>query len=149
MKFGRELAGEAFFNEARKLIDDNYRSIRYGDRIKLNPDLKNYEAAEAHGMMRLYTIRDDVDQLIGYMMFSFRTHMHHRTLLSAFHDILYIKPEYRGVSLIKRFLTWCDTELKNDGVSVIYQVLPYKNGFQNRLRSLGYEPLEITYSKIL
>jgi len=98
----------------------------------------------------VFTARDD-EKLMGYNVFFVANNAHYKDSLQATQDILYLAPEYRGKMTGVRFIRWCDNELEDLGVEVVYQHVKARPelNFGPMLERIGYELVDLIYTKRL
>ena len=146
--FSRESLTDALWSEAMPLLAKHWAEIAHYPDIPLEPDVALYQAIEANGALRVFTARRD-EALVGYALFFVRPNGHYKSSLQASQDVLYIDPAIRGGSAVPRFLLFCDAELKADGVQVACHHLKVAHNHERLMRSLGYEPVDIIWTKRL
>src|SRR3990167_601081 len=62
-------------------------------------------------------------------------------------DLLWLVPEFRGRSVGARFLGWCDEQLRQDGVEVIYRHTRLVKDFGGLLERMGYEEIDRSFGR--
>ena len=162
----------ATIDEMRPLFAKHWKEIAlYQDKIKLDPNDRVYEQAEAMGGLRVYTVRE-LGRLVGYAVFFVRPHAHYSTILWAVSDIFWLERRLRtnrGIfrrawrklhylfnpRLIKatigaRFFDYIESQLRQEGVAVVHCTFKTAHPAAGRvLRYLGYEHIENGYSKFI
>lgn len=117
------------------------------EEIKLNPDFSRYQQAEIRNALVVITARQGTE-LVGYSVFLLHRHLHYKDCLVASNDVIYLKPECRGVvgaRLIKR----SEEILKSLKVQkVVWHIKP-RNDWSSVLSRLGYDQEEIIMAKVL
>lgn len=131
--------------EIRPLLDAHYAEIAHYQDIPLLPDWAFYRAAKT---VRVFTARDQGD-LFGYAVFFVAPNRHYTSSVQALQDILFIHPDYRGALLGRRFIDWCDQQLKAEGAQVVYQHVKKAHDFGPLLKSIGYEEVETIWARRL
>lgn len=144
--FQKETAGRCF-QEAMPLLEEHWREIAHHQDIVLDPDFEIYAAAEAAGMLRVFTARTQEKKLIGYAVFFCRTNPHYRNSLQANQDVLFISKDHRGMG--GRFIVWCDEQLRAEGVQVVYHHVKAAHNFGKLLERFGYTLVDLIYSRRL
>ena len=146
MKFQREIAGEKLFDDMAPLWVEHWSEIIGDPGEPLKPNLDQYVALEAAGVLRAFTARDeDDDELVGYAVY-FVTHSVHSTeLLRAVSDAVFILRERRGFG--GEFLKWTEGQLAAEGVGVIGQHVRATHNFGPMLERMGYELVELIYQR--
>lgn len=146
-----------FANESIKegLPDALELSDQYYDEVKaympFDPDLKFsvYEAADRIGAARMFTMRIG-RRIIGYAVF-FVSQMpkSFKTKVAQVDMIFMIKHERRG-SLGSEFIRYCDSQLKSEGVQLVYHMTPAKpKHYGPVLERMGYRMTEHVYARRL
>lgn len=148
MKFGREKAHQ-FIQEALDLFSTHWGEVGHYRDIPLEIDFEMYNKMEDAGVLRIYSARDDENQIIGYSFYLIKNNAHYKSSLQASQDIIFIHPEKRGFG--KEFINWCDDELRKEGVQVVYHHVKAKKelNFGPMLQRLGYELIDEIYGKRL
>lgn len=147
MKFQRERAQDVF-KEMIPLLEKHWEEIAHYKDIKLEPDFDLYFKMEDMGILRVFTAREDDGDLIGYCVFFVKHNMHYKSSLNALQDVLFIRPDKRGM-FAPKFILWCDRQLKADGVQLVCQHLKAAHDFSPLLERLGYEFMDKIYVKRL
>jgi len=135
MRYSREHATEAFFKEIHKLTEDHHEEV--GNAHDLDPDFNLYLKIEEAGGLRVYTVRQG-DTLKGYAVFFYAIDIHHKTVLRATQDLLYLDPSVRALNAMK-FIKWCDAQLKEEGVQRVYHYVTVAKDFSKLLQRMGYK----------
>lgn len=146
MHFQRERL-ETALDDMLPLLNAHWREIAHYQDINLDPDIEVYLKVEGVGQLRVFTARDDNKQLLGYSLFFVRHNIHYRQSLQATQDIIYIDKEKRGFG--SEFIEWCDRQLKEEGVQVVYHHVKQKHNFGILLERQGYELVDLIYAKRL
>lgn len=119
-------------------------------KIKLAPNWPLYCELERNGLLLVYTVRVG-PKLAGYYFCRVSNALHYLTSLQSYQDIYYLVPEARGC--FKAFVAFIEADLKSRGVQKTYimrKLHTKKAAAHDRmLRSMGYKPIEIWYSKML
>jgi hypothetical protein len=145
MIFKREQLSNVL-EELKPLLEAHYLEIAHYRDIPLIPDYEGYLRIESTGALRVFTIRED-DKLIGYGLFFVKTNFHYSTSLQAVQDILFLSKERRGHG--KKFISWCDEQLRSEGVQVVYHHVKAAHNFGALLVRSGYELVDLIYAKRL
>lgn len=150
--FQRESVGSAA-NDIIPLIIRNQREIEsispaFAD-LDFAPNFKHYYTLEEADVVRVFTARLG-KTLIGYHILNISPSIRYAATISAFQDIFYIHPAYRGFG--GKFLTFCEQRLATDDyVTMIYQntkTEPHLN-FGKLLKRKGYLHIEELWVKKL
>lgn len=116
--------------------------------IPLEPNLSVYEDMDRAGILRIFTVRDNVS-LHGYQVMMVSAHPHSKNSIQAVQDILYICPAARKGMTGYRFIKWCCDQLRNEGVQVVYQYIDARNDFGHLLERIGYRLQDLSYARRL
>ena len=133
-----------FFMEARQLFKANNEEIDFFQ-SEVNLDTQAYRNLDIANMLRIYTVRED-DELIGYSSYIIRPHLQH-DFLQAVQDVIYIRKDRRGHGM--SFILWCEEQLRNDDVRVVFKTIPEINDWSLVLKRLDYKKVETVYMKDL
>lgn len=147
MRYGREIASTQLFDELMPLFEQHYLEISHFQDVPLDPNFEAYLAMEASGALRIYVAREEDGEILGYSAYIILRSPHYRTMVQAMQDVLFIRKEHRGFG--RDFLSWCEEQLKADGVSALATHVHVKHDFGKMLERLGYEKFEHNYIKRL
>jgi hypothetical protein len=142
--FQRESARDVI-EEIKPLFEAHYLEIAHYPDIPLKPD---YDFMCKSTAIRIFTVRFHVE-LIGYCIFFVSLNPKYMTSLQAHQSVLYLSPQYRRGRVGLRFIDWCDTELKTEGVQVVYHHMKAKHRFGKLLTHLGYTLIDEIYGRRL
>lgn len=155
MDFQREELGVALVGELTPILHDHFKEISANQDIPLDPRWEVYEAAAANGSLRIFTIRD-AGRLVGYSVFTVIRNPHYKGSVQATQDILYLVKALRGKrhgetgkSIGFCFIDWCDSQLKADGVQLVYHHVKFSHDWGSMLEKMGYKPVEKIYGRRL
>lgn len=146
--FQREEWTSKFYNECIPLFEDHYKEIAHYQDIPLSINFKKYLEAENTYRLRVFTARED-GELIGYAVFFVSFNLHYSSSYQAVQDVLFIDPSTRGQGLGSAFIEWCDSQLKEEGVQVVYHHVKTAHNFGPLLESLNYELIDLIYGRRL
>lgn len=162
LRLARETLSESF-PDAVPLLRQHWREIAHYQDIPLDVDIDIYAAAERNGALRIFTVRDVVDQyddemggnikiarLIGYAVFFVRHNPHYKSSLQAVQDVIYVDPKARGRFVGVRLLRYCEHELAAEGVQVIMHHTKVDHPMLGKLLARsGYEQVDVIWAKRL
>lgn len=147
MKFALE-SYDQMINEIKPLIEAHYDEIAKYKDIPLDPDWDLYRKLEEVGILKAFSCRaTDDNSLIGYAIYFVKPHIHYRSMLLAQQDILFIKKEFRGRGIA--FILWCDEQLKAMGCTVSMHHVKAEHNFGRMLERIGYELMDLIYTRRL
>lgn len=130
------------WHEGLDLIRANHAETGLPDE-RFDPDDARYFNLEAMNLMKLFTARYG-DELVGYAVFLVAPHLHYKGVFWAMQDVLYVKPDHRGVGAV-RFMEWQDEELAREGVERILRDVAERHDYHRTLERLGYEKVQTGY----
>lgn len=133
-------------DEGVKLLNKHYKEVAHYQDIPLDPDHETYLKIESLGNLRVFTCRD-IAGLIGYAVFFIKKNMHYQSSLQGIQDIIFIEKESRGFGA--KFIKWCDDQLRDEGVQVVYHHVKTAQNFGPMLERQGYELIDLIYGKRL
>ena len=135
--------------EAAPLLEAHWEEIAHNqDKIKLNPDYKQYEIMETMGMLHIVTARDE-GRLVGYCITFLVRHLHYSDHVYAMNDILYVRPENRRGSVGARLIHFTEERLAELGCSVTNYHIKPEHDFSPLLIKQGYKLTEYQYGKYI
>lgn len=143
-----ELAVEKFDDvivDAFPLLVKHRAEINLFDRV-LDIDFNYYSDCCANDTLKIFTARINGD-LIGYAAFFLYPHIHHKEMMTANADVIFVDKEHRGKGL--KLIRFCDIMLKEIGVDTVIHSVPVQNDWGKVLTKMGYSPLETNYSRRL
>ncbi len=147
MKFSLELF-QNIWPELQPLLMDHYQEVAWRqDKIKLEPDEQKYQTIQDQDILKIFSIRDDQNKLIGYSVYFVIPSIHYSSTLFATNDVVFLAKEHRTTGLGREFLLFCEEELKNIGVQVISLHIKEKLNWSRLAANLHYEFVESTWLK--
>lgn len=146
VEFGSEKV-RAVWPEIYPIFEKHWEEIAHHKDIPLDPNIEIYHKLDDSGAIRVYTARED-GELVGYCVFFIHPNLHYKNSLHANQDVLYIKKEKRGRFGMK-FISWCDEQLRKEGVQVISQHVKKAHDFGPLLKRLDYELVDLIYARRL
>lgn len=134
--------------ELMPLMEDLHREAGEFSDLELDVCWEVYEHNHVHRISRYYTVREE-GELIGLLVMVVHTHTFYPSMKIGIQDVVYVKPERRGLAGIKLF-KFAEVKLKEEGVDTV--MLHTRVGgavvdFGKVLERLGYRASELTYSK--
>lgn len=110
----------------------------YRDKIALNPDWDKYREMDSIGIVLLMTARDN-GAMVGYSIFMIFPLLHYRDHVAASNDVIYLRPQYRGIPGYKLVKFCHESLVKIGGVSRITWHIKPVNDWSRILIKLGYK----------
>lgn len=146
ISFKRDSLRECW-DELLPLFKLHYEEIAHYKDIPLDPDSEMYFKLEDMGMFKTFTVRDQNMKIIGYAGYFIKHNIHYKTSLQATQDVLFIDPKNRGKGF--KFISWCDEQLRNDGVQVVSHHVKAAHNFGKLLERIGYELQDLIFTRRL
>lgn len=153
------------YDESIPMLEAHYLEIATDKHIKpLDIDIDKYLAMEEAGMLRIFTVRDQVmtneqiriagpdhhpGVLIGYFVSFVMKHMHYSQTTIALNDIMYLDPDRRGGTVGYRMMKKATDDLKNLGAEVLIIHMKVDYPFRSLLTKLGFHLTEENWEKVL
>ena len=148
MDYSREIVNADFIEEMKPMTVDHLEEIPSFPDIKPGIDFALYAKMEELGVLRAYVARHE-GKMVGYAIFIVADHPHYKGSLQATQDCIFLDKEHRrgwdGINLIR----FCDDQLKDEGVDVVYQFTSKKPDFSLVLGRLGYEQNQSMWARRL
>lgn len=133
---------ENVYVEAYPLFEKHNDEV--GEGLKLDFNIDYYLEQNEDGLIRFYTLRDE-NELIGYAVYCLGHCANHKTKIVATESGVFILKDKRGSGL--PFITFCEQQLKELGVSEVIQIVPIKSKWGRFLEYKGYVKTEVMYCK--
>ncbi len=135
--------------EMQSLLDLHWELIALNkDKIKLNPDWKEYIKLNDAGIIKLFTARKD-GKLVGYFAVSVSQSLHYKDHIYAVNDVIFIHPDYRDGLAGYKLLKYAEKQLTNMGVSLMMINTKTHQPFDKLLERVGFNLIERVYSKYI
>lgn len=139
---------EDIVEDLKELIGANHEETGPFPQREFKPNLEMYKSLSDRGSLAIF-VAVDGDTLIGYGVFLLVPHMWYDNFLVAQSDIIYVKPENRGIDS-KEFIEFMDEKLYSYfGVEGIVINVHAKRDFSGLLENMGYQHAGSSYSKYL
>lgn len=139
----------ALTEEDRLLCVEHWEEIApHKATIPLAPAWDRYAKMAEAGVVHLTTARDGT-RLVGYAVYFTVPHIHYASSLTAFADVLFMRPEFRHGATILRLLKVAETSLRGMGVQRVIQNVKVNKDWGVILTRQGYQHFENVYQKLL
>lgn len=146
MRFQREKVSSSLIEELRPLLVEHFAESEHFKDIELEPNFDAYAQLDNAGMLRVFTVRVD-KELVGYSILFVMPSYHYKNSIQAHHDVLFVKKDHRGIG--RSFIQFCDSELRDEGVQVVYQSVKLSANHGPLLQRIGYEPVDLVFYRRL
>lgn len=135
--------------ELKQLLPLHYQELALNqDTIPLDPQYDIYESRESLGELLYVTLREN-GGLIGYYIGFVSPGLHYRTCLTCITDIFYIHKDHRGKKSGLLLFQTVENELKRRGVNRWFTGSKCHLDASGFFELLGFERVEIYYSKMI
>lgn len=122
----------------------------YQDKIQFSPDYEAYLAlSEAGGLCFVVAEDTETGEIVGYFSMMIHYHPHHKDVLTATNNLIYVKEEYRGEGISFTMFTEAEKFLKSIGVSLFMFSAKASNPLKRTAQELGFDECEVVYSKYI
>lgn len=115
-------------------------------KIKLEPDVQTFQMLEDAGQLVIVTVRND-SQLVGYHVSLVRSHLHYKSSLTAYVDMYFLHPDYRGGMAGYKMFKFVEKALRARGVDRIYSGTKLHKDMGRLFERLGYSETERLFVK--
>lgn len=136
------------WDELVPLFDDHTRETSRWREASANPDRDLYAMADNMGMYRMWIARIDGEP-VGYCGMWLRWHPHHKDVLQASCDVLYVHPTRRKSTIALRLIRRAEDDCVRDEVCEIHFSVRPEADYSAMLRRRDYEIRETTWGKVL
>lgn len=138
-----------FLEEVKPLLQGHWDELALNkDKVPLDPQYDEYARRAMDGRAHVVTLRQQ-GQLVGYFVGFIAPGMHYKTCLTYIMDIFYVHPSARGNGGGKLMVDTLEKELKRRGVQRTYMGTKCHKDAGWMFEQLGYEKVEVYYSKWL
>jgi hypothetical protein len=135
--------------EAEGLFKDHQKEAGKFSEDPINIQWEMLSLAEDAGALKSYKIIAFPSmEIVGYNVYSVQRSPFHAQILAATNVAIYIKPGHRRENA-REFLEFCENQLRELGVEVVYQPVKVWKDWSARLIKMGYSSMEKIYSKDL
>lgn len=150
MRYQAETVSECLV-DMTDLNEMHYDEIAtHKDVKKLQPDYRAYLNLERDGHLRVFTVRDDGDYLVGYFVTFIQRHIHYTDVVYALNDILYVHPDHRGGTTAYRLIKSAIQDLRdNTDANILCIHMKVKYPFRNLLGKFGFSLTEENWEVVL
>lgn len=145
--FTEEPFSKEVYNEIYPLLEEHWTEIATDKTVKLDPDFDNYQLLQDTGHLHTLLCRNELNQIIGYIVTFLMPHMHYKNTLYAQNDLIYIHPDHRRGSLAARMLKVFEEHMKEKGVDIIQMHVKVAFEFGAMLTRVGFMHEENVYRK--
>jgi GNAT superfamily N-acetyltransferase len=115
-------------------------------KVPLEPDLATFAMLESLGQLVIVTVRSD-EKIIGYHISLVRPHLHYKSSLTAYVDMYFLHPDYRGGLAGFKMFKFVEEVLKERGVDRIYSGTKLHKDMGRLFERLGYNETERLFVK--
>jgi len=133
--------------EVMPLLVAHYHEISANQDIPLEIDQLKYQQMCDAGVLKIFTARCADGRIIGYAAYFVNSNAHYKSSLQASQDVIYIDAAQRGFGA--KFIQYCDDQLRDLGVQVVYHHVKVAHNWGHMLERMGYKHVEHIYSKRL
>lgn len=135
-----------FLTEMEPLFPLHYEELCVDKRWPCEPDLDVYRMLADKGMLRVITVRAD-GELVGYMVFIIRPHLHYKSCLCAFEDLYFLRKDMRQGRIGIRMFNYTEAALKRIGVQKMIVHTKAHMDVSRLLEYLDFKLVDKMYSK--
>lgn len=136
----------SFLQELEPLIGPHYAELCVDKSFSPEPDMEVYTFLAEKGKLRTITVRAD-DELVGYMVFVVRPHLHYKSCLMAYEDLYYLRADMRQGRIGLRMFKYAEEVLAGLGVNKIVVHTKVHMDNSRLLEYLGYSLTDKLFSK--
>jgi GNAT superfamily N-acetyltransferase len=136
-------------DELKPLLHEHWHLVAmYQDKIKLNPDWKEYARLDAAGALRIFTARKS-GVLVGYFVMIINRSLHYKDHFFAINDVIFVKPDSRAGATGYKLLKYAENYCSDCGVSLLTINTKVAVPFDSLVTGTGYDLAERVYTKYL
>jgi len=146
-KYQEEWFSKKLIEELAPLTELSWLEANCSPDTEYDPDWERYTELNELGILRLFTARDSVGELIGYLTFIVGPTLHSRNCVQALHDSFYILRNHRRNGTAMGLIKYAENEFKNDGISMMIMTVMLHKDYSYTLTHLGFTKTEMTFIK--
>ncbi len=151
-KFSRELLGTVLKNEKDQLETLLAENFEEGKTLKeffpLDVDWEKLLVLEKAGNLGAYSVRWE-DSLVGYAIILADTHIHHKSVVFAKIDTIFIQKKHRKGGCGYRFMKYLTRVREDLGVQSFSVSAKMDHSFNKLLSKLEFVPVDTYYTKVM
>ena len=114
--------------------------------FKIEPNIDAYRTIDEQGLLVIITLRDET-KLVGYAIGFLYTAMHHKHILCAIGDSIYIEPEFRSYTAV--VASKLESEVKELGAEIMGWPVHFNGPVYELLKAMHYVGDDIVMEKRL
>lgn len=138
-----------FLEEVKPLLQGHWDELALNkDRVPLDPQYDQYLKYDNEGKILVVTLRAG-GRLVGYFVGMIAPGFHYKTCLTYIMDIFYVVPEFRGKNGGVLMVQFLEKELNRRGVNRMFVGTKCHKDAGYLFEKLGYDKVEVYYSKWL
>lgn len=139
----------SWFLEGAPLMRAHWEEVaNWRDEVPLEVDVVRACAMEERGELRAWTVRHD-GHLVGYVVCLIGPHLHYRTTIHGWVDVVYLVPALRGTGVGRRLLDRVITDLREAGVRRLACHVKLGFDFGPLLEQMGFRATETIWETSL
>ena len=146
----KEVNINLFTKDIQDLISNHYNEFLEFEEFAPEVDYDEYLKLQNDGVLKSVICKVN-EEIIGYIIFVVKSHIHYKSCKTAFVDTYFIKKEFRKKNIGIGLLNYSENMLKRLGVDRIITHTRAKIGLDNSelLEYLGYRMTDKVFSKLL
>ena len=139
----------AIEHELARIIPDHHDELMLEEQHKKwDPDYARYRGMASAGIIHIPTARNAAGDLVGYWIFFVLPNLHHKSITTAYCDLLYLRPAYRGEHRGMRFGEFMLTTLEALAVGEAYCSTKVHRSYGPYFEKLGFFAIETLYTRL-
>ena len=142
-----EYFNEALIKELKPLTKLSWDEANCAPGMPYDPDWDKYMQLGDMELLRIFTLRSDSGELMGYITFLVSTTLHSRSTLQALHDSFFILKARRKSHAARDLLQYAEKSLTFDGIEMIIMMVMLHRDYSSTLTELGYHQSEMAFIK--
>ncbi|HET8689297.1 MAG TPA: GNAT family N-acetyltransferase [Methanosarcina sp.] len=150
IRIEKNISVKEFFENVFDTCEVHWEEIANNkDIIKLDPDVKQYQAMEHIGALKNAVIYDD-DKIVGYTVVVSTPHLHYKSDIYSYVDVLFLRPNYRNSRLGFKLVDLSEELAREAGATIIiHHTKPHHPVLEKILRKKGFSHAENIFGKVL
>lgn len=145
--FSEEYFNDELIQEISFLTQLSWKETNCSPYADYDPDWEEYTSLNEMNLLRLFTVRSEENELVGYITFLVAPTIHSKGVIHALHDSMYILKQHRKNGTAKNLIEYVEKELKQSNVIMMMITVMTHRDFSPTLKELGFVKADTSYIK--
>ena len=147
LNYKEEYFSDEIVNELAPLTKLSWSEADCIPNAHFDPDWEKYTQLNELNLLRLFTVRNQDKELVGYITFFVGPTLHSKNVHHALHDSMYILKPYRKNGTAKSLISFVENIFKDENVNTMIVTVMTHRDFSPTLKHLGFTHTESSFIK--